>query len=124
MLLSVAVQGLGYGAFHWIGLIGFSFGFWIIFSALLEPVRRLRQGQNLTAGLLGMAIAHLGVGMFAIGASGVESYKIEKDVALKPGGSLYDRRAMSFASSTPSTCAARITMRCRRWWRSRAAASR
>jgi cytochrome c-type biogenesis protein CcmF len=34
-----------------------------------------------------MCIAHLGVGMFAIGASGVESYKIEKDVALKPGGS-------------------------------------
>ncbi len=38
-----------------------------------------------------MAIAHLGVGMFAIGASGVESYKIEKDVALKPGGSFTDR---------------------------------
>jgi cytochrome c-type biogenesis protein CcmF len=37
--------------------------------------------------MLGMAIAHLGVGMFAIGASGVESYKIEKDVALKPGES-------------------------------------
>src|SRR5580698_10325418 len=34
-----------------------------------------------------MSIAHLGVGMFAIGASGVESYKIEKDVALRPGGS-------------------------------------
>jgi cytochrome c-type biogenesis protein CcmF len=86
VLLSVVIQGLGYGAFHWIGLIGFSFGFWIIFSALLEPVRRFRQGQNLTAGLLGMTIAHIGVGMFAIGASGVESYKIEKDVALKPGG--------------------------------------
>jgi len=25
--------------------------------------------------------------MFAIGASGVESYKVEKDVAMKPGGS-------------------------------------
>jgi cytochrome c-type biogenesis protein CcmF len=37
--------------------------------------------------MLGMCLAHLGVGMFAIGASGVESYKIEKDVALKPGGS-------------------------------------
>ena len=36
---------------------------------------------------MGMALAHFGVGMFAIGASGVESYKIEKDVALKPGGS-------------------------------------
>jgi cytochrome c-type biogenesis protein CcmF len=37
--------------------------------------------------MLGMAIAHFGIGMFSIGASGVESYKIEKDVALKPGGS-------------------------------------
>jgi cytochrome c-type biogenesis protein CcmF len=87
VFLSVLIQGWGFGSFHWVGLIGFSFGFWIIFSALLEPIRRLRQGQALTAGLLGMVIAHLGVGIFAIGASGVESYKIEKDVALKPGDS-------------------------------------
>ncbi len=87
VLLAAAVQSLVFGTIHWVGLVGFSFGFWIIFSALLEPIRRLRAGQTLTAGLLGMAIAHLGVGMFAIGASGVESYKIEKDVALKPGGS-------------------------------------
>jgi cytochrome c-type biogenesis protein CcmF len=66
--------------------MGFTFGFWIIFSALLEPLRRWRQKQTVTAALLGMCIAHFGVGMFAIGASGVESYKIEKDVALKPGG--------------------------------------
>jgi cytochrome c-type biogenesis protein CcmF len=83
--VAVAIQGLGFGAFHLVGLIGFSFGFWIIFSALLEPIRRLRQGQTLSAGMLGMAIAHAGVGMFSIGASGVESYKIEKDVALTPG---------------------------------------
>jgi cytochrome c-type biogenesis protein CcmF len=70
-----------------VGLIGFTFGFWVIFSAVLEPVRRWRQKQTMTAALLGMCIAHLGVGLFAIGASGVESYKIEKDVALKPGGS-------------------------------------
>jgi cytochrome c-type biogenesis protein CcmF len=84
--LSVVIQGWGFGSIHWIGLIGFSFGFWIIFSALLDPLRRLRRRQNLPAGLLGMVIAHAGVGIFAIGASGVESYKIEKDVALKPGG--------------------------------------
>jgi cytochrome c-type biogenesis protein CcmF len=76
---------LGYGAIHWVGLVGMMFGIWIILSALLEPVRRLRRGQTLTAGLMGMVIAHAGVGVFAIGASGVESYKIEKDVALKPG---------------------------------------
>ncbi len=87
VLLSLAIQGWGFGSFHWVGLVGFSFGFWIIFSALLEPIRRWRRGQQLTAALLGMAIAHAGVGMFAIGASGVESYKIEKDVALKPGQS-------------------------------------
>jgi cytochrome c-type biogenesis protein CcmF len=85
--LAVLIQGLAFGSFHWVGLVGMSFGFWVIFSAALGPIRRWRQGQQLTAGLLGMAIAHLGVGMFAIGASGVESYKIEKDVALKPGGS-------------------------------------
>jgi cytochrome c-type biogenesis protein CcmF len=85
--LAIAVQSLVFGEFHWIGLIGFTFGFWVIFSALLEPVRRWRRKQTLTAALLGMSIAHFGVGMFAIGASGVESYKIEKDVALKPGGS-------------------------------------
>jgi cytochrome c-type biogenesis protein CcmF len=83
--IAVIVQGLGYGAFHWVGLAGLVFGFWIILSSLWEPVRRLRQGQTLGAGILGMAIAHAGVGVFAVGASGVESYKIEKDVALKPG---------------------------------------
>jgi cytochrome c-type biogenesis protein CcmF len=87
VLLAVVIQGVSFGSFHWVGLVGLSFGFWIIFSALLEPLRRWRQGQHVPTALLGMAIAHLGVGLFAIGASGVESYKIEKDVALKPGGS-------------------------------------
>jgi cytochrome c-type biogenesis protein CcmF len=85
--LSIAIQGLVFREFHPIGLIGFSFGFWVIFSSVLEPLRRWRMKQTITSALLGMCLAHLGVGMFAIGASGVESYKIEKDVALKPGGS-------------------------------------
>jgi cytochrome c-type biogenesis protein CcmF len=87
VLLSVAIQGIVFREFHPVGLLGFSFGFWVIFSSLLEPIRRWRQKQTVSAALLGMCLAHLGVGMFAIGASGVESYKIEKDVALKPGGS-------------------------------------
>ncbi len=86
VLLSVAIQGLVFREFHLVGLVGFSFGFWIIFSSVLEPWRRWRMKQSLGAAMLGMSLAHLGVGMFAIGASGVESYKIEKDVALKPGG--------------------------------------
>jgi cytochrome c-type biogenesis protein CcmF len=87
VLLSVAIQGLVFRDFHVVGLVGFSFGFWIIFSAVLEPWRRWRMKQSIGAAMLGMSLAHLGVGVFAIGASGVESYKVEKDVALKPGGS-------------------------------------
>jgi cytochrome c-type biogenesis protein CcmF len=67
--------------------LGLTFGLWIIFSSVLEPLRRWRYGQTVSQAMLGMTLAHLGVGLFAIGASGVESYKIEKDVALRPGGS-------------------------------------
>src|SRR5216683_1093594 len=87
VVLAIAVQVFVFGSFHGVGLVGLIFGFWIMFSALLEPVRRLRLRQQVPRALLGMAVAHFGVGLFAIGASGVESYKIEKDVALKPGGS-------------------------------------
>jgi cytochrome c-type biogenesis protein CcmF len=100
-LVAVAIQGLAFGTFHWVGLVGFTFGFWIIFSAVLDPIRRWRRGLKFSGAFLGMAIAHAGVGMFAIGASGVESYKIEKDVALKPGGSFaiagYDFRFVKAA---------------------------
>jgi cytochrome c-type biogenesis protein CcmF len=87
LLLSVLIQRLGFGVFHWVGLLGSTFGLWIIFSAVLEPIQRWRNGIKVTTALVGMSIAHFGVGLFAIGASGVESYKIEKDVALKPGAS-------------------------------------
>jgi cytochrome c-type biogenesis protein CcmF len=95
VVLAVALQGIVYRQFHPVGLIGFSFGFWVIFSSMLEPLRRWRHKQTLTAAVLGMCLAHLGVGMFAIGASGVESYKVEKDVALKPGGT-FDIGAYQF----------------------------
>ena len=84
-LIALLVQSGVYGSVHWVGLIGFAFGIWIIFSSLLEPVQRWRQGQKMTAGVLGMTVAHFGIGMFAIGVSCVDTYKIEKDVALKPG---------------------------------------
>ena len=87
ILIAVGVQGLVYREFHWVGLIGFSLGIWVMFSAVLDLVQRRRQGLKISAAMLGMAVAHFGIGMFAIGASGVESYKIEKDVALKPGSS-------------------------------------
>jgi len=38
--------------------------------------------------VVGMTIAHIGVGLFAIGVTVTQSYKIEKDIALAPGQSV------------------------------------
>jgi cytochrome c-type biogenesis protein CcmF len=35
--------------------------------------------------MVGMTVAHIGVGLFAIGVTVTQSYKIEKDIALAPG---------------------------------------
>jgi cytochrome c-type biogenesis protein CcmF len=115
VLLAIAIQGLVFRQFHLVGLVGFSFGFWIMLSAMLEPWRRWRMRQSVGAAMLGMSLAHFGVGMFAIGASGVESYKIEKDVALKPGGTFsiagYDFKFVSARDVTgPNYDAVEATM--------------
>jgi cytochrome c-type biogenesis protein CcmF len=68
--------------------VGLAAGFWVIASSLYEPFQRLRKKQSLSRGVLGMTVAHIGVGMFAIGVTVVQSYKIEKDFALQPGESI------------------------------------
>ena len=83
--LAFLILRYGYGSLPWAGYAGMTFGIWIILSSLLEPLRRIRQRQTLTTALVGMTIAHIGVGMFAIAVSTVSNFKIDKDVALKPG---------------------------------------
>jgi cytochrome c-type biogenesis protein CcmF len=68
--------------------VGLTAGFWVILSSLYEPARRLLKKQSLSRGVLGMTVAHIGVGMFCIGVTVVESYRIEKDFALQPGQSV------------------------------------
>jgi cytochrome c-type biogenesis protein CcmF len=67
--------------------IGFMAGVFVIGASLYEPWQRLRSGHSLPAAVLGMTIAHIGVGMFTIGVTGVESSKIERDIALGVGDS-------------------------------------
>ena len=49
------------------------------------PLARLRARQSLPAAVLGMAVAHFGVGLATLGITGVQSFKIEKDFALGVG---------------------------------------
>jgi len=87
LLLGLLLPILIYGGEHLLAVIGFTVGFWVIGSALIEPVARLRKRQSLSAGLVGMSIAHLGVGLFVLGVTGVESYRVERDLSLSPGES-------------------------------------
>jgi cytochrome c-type biogenesis protein CcmF len=85
IVAGVAVPFFAYGGFNLMASVGLTAAFWVILSALYDPIQRLRKGQSLSRGVLGMTVAHLGVAMFCIGVTVVQSYRIEKDVALKPG---------------------------------------
>jgi cytochrome c-type biogenesis protein CcmF len=86
--LGVLVPVLAYHGFHPMASVGLAAGLWVILSALYEPFQRLRKRQSLSPGVLGMTVAHVGVGLFAIGVTITQSYRIEKDFALQPGESV------------------------------------
>jgi cytochrome c-type biogenesis protein CcmF len=88
VVLGVLVPILAYGGFHPMASVGLALGFWVILSALYEPFQRLRNKHSLSPGVLGMTVAHIGVGLFAIGVTITQSYRIEKDFALQPGESV------------------------------------
>jgi cytochrome c-type biogenesis protein CcmF len=85
LLLAVGIAAIGFGRAQLMAIVGLTAGLWLIFSALREPIARLRARHTLSASVLGMALAHFGIGVLVIGITGVESYKIERDVALEPG---------------------------------------
>jgi cytochrome c-type biogenesis protein CcmF len=88
LALGIIVPIVAYGGFHPMASVGLTAGFWVMLSALYEPGRRLLKRQSLSRGVLGMTVAHIGVGLFCVGVTVVESYRIEKDIALKPGQSI------------------------------------
>jgi cytochrome c-type biogenesis protein CcmF len=93
MLLAALVIGFviptfAYGEFKFMTFVGLTAGVWVILSSLYEPAQRLLRKQSLSRGIVGMTLAHIGVGIFAIGVSVTQSYRIEKDISLKPGQSI------------------------------------
>ena len=84
----VLVPILGYGEFRPMTAVGLTAGFFVILSSLYELFLRLRKGYALPRSVIGMVIAHVGVGLFVIGVTVTETYRIEKDIALKPGESM------------------------------------
>jgi cytochrome c-type biogenesis protein CcmF len=97
VLGAAAVFG-AFGGKHALAIIGIGIGSWIILSSLLDPVDRLRRHLSLSRAVLGMTLAHIGLGVAVIALTGVEAYTSERDIALAPGASEqiggYDFRLM------------------------------
>jgi cytochrome c-type biogenesis protein CcmF len=85
LVLGLLIPPIAYGTFHPMTVIGLTGGIWVILSSLYEPWQRLRNKQSLSRSVLGMTLAHIGVGVFAIGVTVTQTYRVEKDIALKPG---------------------------------------
>ncbi len=80
-----------YGRFGVLVTIGTVAALWIMLSSLIEPIRSWRRSAGaaaMTRGMLGMSVAHFGVGFFVLGVTLVSAFNVESDQALKPGGSV------------------------------------
>ena len=66
--------------------IGIGLGVWIIISSLIDPIDRLRRRITIPRAVLGMTLAHIGLGIFVISITSVEAFTAERDVALGQGG--------------------------------------
>ncbi len=82
---SVTLGAVAYGEIRPMTTIGFALAAWVMLSSLLVPFARLRNRQPLPAAVLGMVIAHFGIGLATLGITGVQSFKVEKDFALGIG---------------------------------------
>ncbi len=75
------------GGMHWLTPVAIALGAWIILSSVVEPLMRLYRGLSLSRSVLGMSLAHIGLGVFVLAVTAVETYTVERDVALRIGES-------------------------------------
>jgi len=62
-------------------------GIWIIVTSLVDPIDRIRRKLSMPRSVIGMTVAHIGLGVFVLSLTTVESFTREHDVSLAQGGS-------------------------------------
>ncbi len=91
VVAGILVPGLLYGRFGVMVSIGTAAAIWIMLSALIEPIRSLRRAPgsaSITRSMLGMSVAHFGVGFFTLGITLVSAFNVETDQAIQSGGNV------------------------------------
>ena len=89
LVAGIALPLVAWGSTGFLLSIGTIAAFWIMASSLVQPWRawrRQRGAAALTRSMLGMSVAHFGVGVFVFGVTVVSAFNIESDQALSPGG--------------------------------------
>jgi cytochrome c-type biogenesis protein CcmF len=78
-----------YSGRHVLSVVGVALGAWIILSSLVDPIDRWRRKLTLSRAVLGMTLAHVGLAVVVIAITLVESFTVERDVALADGQSAH-----------------------------------
>ncbi|GIK34085.1 MAG: hypothetical protein AMXMBFR45_19870 [Gammaproteobacteria bacterium] len=92
--LAAVAAGLGlplvvYGSGHLMTIVGVTAAAWVAFASLLDPLARLRgKGPRLTRGMVGMQVAHLGLGLCVLGITITSSFSVVTDEKISPGETL------------------------------------
>ena len=87
-MLAVAVPLFVYGRVGLLLAIGVFASIWLMLSALIDVAGFVWKRHNLRGyprGLLGMNIAHFGIGVFVLGVAITYAFGVEKDVGMKTG---------------------------------------
>jgi cytochrome c-type biogenesis protein CcmF len=88
VVAAVLGAGLVFGVYSHgrvLSAVGATLGLWILLSSLVDPIDRWRRGLSLPRAVLGMTVAHIGLSLAVIALTTVQSFTIERDVALAPG---------------------------------------
>jgi len=88
LALGIAIPVAIYGSGSVLLVIGVIAAIWIMAVSMIQPVRSWRRAPGtppITRSVLGMSIAHFGVGMFVLGVAIVSAFSVEADRSLVVG---------------------------------------
>jgi cytochrome c-type biogenesis protein CcmF len=91
LVAGISIPGMLYGRFGLLVSVGVIAAVWVVAASLIDPIRSWRRAKGaagITPAVLGMSVAHLGVGLFVLGVTLVSAYAIESDQSMRAGQSL------------------------------------
>lgn len=88
VVLGILLPLMFYGRVGLMLAVGTIAAVWILVSSLIQPIRSWRRAPGsagITRSALGMCIAHLGMGLFVLGATIVSAFSVEADRSMSIG---------------------------------------